>query len=66
MNLENYPKILEYLTSEKPCKTYNKEEVREEKIKSWVVRLEYISNNITEQIFFFQKFQPSKMLAQIL
>ena len=62
--IDNFAVILQYLNSEKPCAIYNKDEIREDKIKSWVIRFELVLNKRTEQLLFFQKFQPSKMLAQ--
>ena len=64
IEIENFPNILEYITGERPCSIYNKEDIKEDKIKSWIIRFELILNDRTEQLLFFQKFQPSKMLSQ--
>ncbi|MCX6168657.1 MAG: DUF4868 domain-containing protein [Ignavibacteriales bacterium] len=62
--IKSFPEILEFVTGEKPCANYNKESIREDKIKSWILRFELVLKNRTEQLLIFQKFQPSKMLSQ--
>jgi hypothetical protein len=59
--VEQFTEIKSLLIGDNPAQ-YAQSEVKEEKIRSWVIRFEYEENNQTKNIFFFQKFYPSKML----
>jgi hypothetical protein len=59
--VEQFVEIKSLLIGENPVQ-YAENDVNEEKIRSWVIRFEYEEKNQTKNIFFFQRFYPSKML----
>ena len=61
--VELFQELYKYVSSEKPNKIYKQEDIKEEKLKAWLFRFECQINKKLEQIIFFQKFQPSKMLG---
>jgi hypothetical protein len=58
-----FKNIMRLLTDDALRKKYKKEDIKEDKIKSWILRFELEINGKIEQILFFQKFQSSKMLG---
>lgn len=55
--------ILPFLSGQKVSILYDRNIVNEGKLKAWIIRFEFVENNKIKQMFYFQKFQASKMLG---
>jgi len=52
-----------YLSGESTSKLYDKKIVKEDKLKAWIIRYEFEKDNEIKRLFYFQKFQVSRMLG---
>ena len=59
---ETFNTLTLYLSSLKSAIPFKKEQIKENKLKAWVFRFEFEKKGAIKQIYFFQKFQASKML----
>ncbi|MGE4456612.1 MAG: Kiwa anti-phage protein KwaB-like domain-containing protein [Arcobacteraceae bacterium] len=59
--VEQFTEIKSLVIGDNPVQ-YAHGDVNEEKIRSWIIRFEYEESGETKNIFFFQRFYPSKML----
>jgi hypothetical protein len=62
-DVEMFKGLYEYVLGNKSCVAYIKKNVKEEKLKAWIFRFEVVIDGLIEQILFFQRFQPGKMLG---
>lgn len=62
-DVEIFNELYKYIVGEKSRVEYKKDKVKDEKLKAWIFRFETEIDGNIEQILFFQRFQPSKMLG---
>lgn len=55
--------LFEYISGKSPAKSYSRKDIKENRLKAWIIRCETRIDGKIEQILFFQRFQPSKMLG---
>lgn len=60
---ETFSSLSAYLSGIQSSKTFNSDTIKENKLKAWVFRFEYDEDNMIKHMYFFQKFQASKMLG---
>jgi hypothetical protein len=53
----------DYLSGRKPRIPYNRKTVQQDKLKAWIFRFEAQLPGRIEQILFFQRFQPARMIG---
>lgn len=58
-----FKELYPYVSGQKPPTGYDKSKINDEKVRSWIFRFEVVVDGKIEQILFFQRFQPSKMLG---
>ena len=62
-DVEIFNELYRYIVGERSRVEYEKSKVKDEKLKAWIFRFEAEVDGNIEQILFFQRFQPSKMLG---
>jgi hypothetical protein len=58
-----FDSLASFLSGEHPPVPFEKEKVKENLLKAWVIRFEYIVDDTIKHIHFFQKFQASNLLS---
>lgn len=58
-----FPEVYQYISGQMSCPPYVKGEVKEDKLKAWIIRFGITVDGKNTQIYFFQRFQPAKMLG---
>jgi hypothetical protein len=58
-----FDELYEYVAGRQPRLPYNKDVVKDDKLKAWIFRFEAVVDKKIKQILFFQRFQPGKMLG---